>query len=153
MLENCPTTVRLHSCSVETRNFSSSVLKWQCHEIFFGIFFYETNPPEPLKNWPKWFYLKIRFRGDIREIRGSTQANIARSQKIKLAVIKNWQHFVESDSAQANSVWSQILRRLTLRGVLPASLDRPLLALKENITFFVSAQANTVLRGVDFFKT
>ena len=120
---------------------------------FFWHFFYETNPPGPLKNWPKWFYLKIRFRGDIREIRGSTQANIARSQKIKLAVIKNWQHFVESDSAQANSVWSQILRRLTLRGVLPASLDRPLLALKENITFFVSAQANTVLRGVDFFKT
>ena len=38
----------------------------------------------------KWFLLKIRFLGDIHK---------------------------KSDSAQANTAWSQTLRRLTLRGV------------------------------------
>ena len=48
------------------------------------------EPIWALINMLKWFVLKIRFCGDIREI---------------------------SDSVQANTVWSQTLRRLTLCGV------------------------------------
>ena len=55
------------------------LLKWQCHEIF-GIFFMNRSH---LINMLKWFLLKIRFRGDIREISDSTQANTARSRLLK----------------------------------------------------------------------
>ena len=63
---------------------------WQCHETFW-YFFHESNPDKQVKN----FLLKIRFRGDMREIR---------------------------DSAQANTARSQTLRRLTLHGVLLAPI-------------------------------
>ena len=49
--------------------------------IFFGIFFLlELYPSGPLTNMLKWFLLNIRFRGDIREISDSAQANTAQSQ-------------------------------------------------------------------------
>ena len=52
-----------------------------------AFFLYETNPPGPLINRLKWFCWKICFRGDIREISDSAQANTARSQKINFVKI------------------------------------------------------------------
>ena len=54
-------------------------LKWQCHDIFWHFLFYQSNPSGPLINRLKWFSLKIHYRGVIREISDSSQANIARS--------------------------------------------------------------------------
>ena len=46
----------------------------------FGFFFFpEANPHRPLINRLKWFFKKIRFRGDICEISVSAQANTAQS--------------------------------------------------------------------------
>ena len=42
-------------------------------------FFHKSNPSGPLVNMLKWFLIKIHFRGDIREISNSAQANTARS--------------------------------------------------------------------------
>ena len=64
--------------------------KVEVSQDFWHFLFHESNPSGPLINRLKWFSLKISFRGDIREI---------------------------SDSMQANTVKSQTLRRLTLRGV------------------------------------
>ena len=43
------------------------------------FFFHESNPSEPLINRLKWFFLKIRFREDIRKIR-LRKAKTARSR-------------------------------------------------------------------------
>ena len=42
-------------------------LEGQCHEIFVIFLFHESKPSGPLINRLKWFCLKIRFRGNIRE--------------------------------------------------------------------------------------
>ena len=78
-----------------------ATLKWQCNEIVWPFLFYESNPPGPLINKPKWFC----------EISDSAQAKTAWCQKILLAEIQNWLalcgvglraglHCAESDSAQ-----------------------------------------------------
>ena len=42
-------------------------LKGQCHEIFnLNFFLHKSNPSGPQINRLKWFFLKIRFRKDIR---------------------------------------------------------------------------------------
>ena len=49
-----------------------ATLKWECNEIVWPFLFYESNPPGPLINKPKWFC----------EISDSTQAKTAWCQKI-----------------------------------------------------------------------
>ena len=53
-----------------------NTVKGQCHKIFGILIFHESKPSGPLINRLKWFCVKIRFRGDIRD---SVQANTARS--------------------------------------------------------------------------
>ena len=70
---------------MKTKPFLSekhTALKGQCHETFWH-FFHESNLSGPLLNRLKWFFLKIRFRGDICEISDSAQANTARSQTLR----------------------------------------------------------------------
>ena len=113
-------------------------LKWQCHEIFC-IFFYETNPPRTLINRLKWLGWKIRFRGDIREISDSAQANTACAEFCRhqfclcrplLALIENikkklniWEQFNKIQYFLLAFYWASLsinkfrLCRLILHGV------------------------------------
>ena len=84
---------------------------------YFFDFFHESNPSGLLIKSLKCFFLKIRFRGDIREICESTHVT-AGSQKIYFSKKQNWlalgrdrlcagKHCAESNSAQANTARSQ----------------------------------------------
>ena len=58
-------------------------LKGQCHEIFWHFLFHESKPSGPLINRLKWFCLKVRFQGELREKFDSPQATTARSQTLR----------------------------------------------------------------------
>ena len=73
---------------------------------FFYFVFHESKPSGPLINMLIGFLLKIRFHGYIREISDSAQANTVRSQILR----------------KANTARSQTPRRLALRGVLPGPI-------------------------------
>ena len=80
-------------------------LKWQYHKICWH-FFHESNPYGPLINMLQWFLLKVRFRGDIRELSDTAQANTARSKTLKkLNMLIFWK--ICGNPKLANTAWSQ----------------------------------------------
>ena len=114
-------------------------LKWQCHEIFC-IFFYETNPPRTLIKRLKWLGWKIRFRGDIREISDSAQANTACAEFCRhqfclcrplLALIENIKKYMGTISIQPK-IFCYLFKGLACQKV--------------------STPRTLTLRGVEFFK-
>ena len=81
-------------------------LKWQYHKICWH-FFHESNPYGPLINMLKWFLLKVRFCGDIRELSDSAQANTARRKTLKkLNMLIFWK--ICGNPKLANTAWSQL---------------------------------------------
>ena len=70
---------KVQKCEILSNLFQSGhMLKGQCHEIVYLFCFM------PLINWTKWFFLKIRFREDIRILNSkqfdSAHANNTRSR-------------------------------------------------------------------------
>ena len=55
----------------------------------FLAFFRESNPSGLLINRLQWFFLKIHFRGDNREISDSAQANTGRSQTLHRLTLRS----------------------------------------------------------------
>ena len=69
-------------------------LKGQCHENFWHFLFYESNPPGPLINWLKCFFLKNSF---------SRRHSNFKFEKFNSALCQSaWSHFFANISAKMN---------------------------------------------------
>ena len=54
--------------NVDLEPQTTMFLKGQCHKIFWIFLFPESNPPRPLIDRLKWFWIFLSFCGDIRKI-------------------------------------------------------------------------------------
>ena len=98
---------------------------------------------EPMINMLNWFFLKIRFRGDIHEISDSAQANTLQSQTLKKWIyMKNMLIF--------RKICGNLMLANTAQSFAGTDffLYRPLIALIEIITFFKDMRIISIKHNV-----